>query len=329
MNPYQVLEIERSATKEDIKKAYRKLALQHHPDRGGDENKFKEITQAHTILIDEEKRRIYDMTGRTDNTPQPGFPSGFNPFDLFGGMFRHPEQQSVKLPDKIVTVEIDLEEAIRGTTIDLNVTVEKRCECNKDCDLCKGSGQIGRIQAIGPFQQVLQVKCDKCSGTGIFAKGCSTCREQSNRIGSIYQHHSLHVLVPPKAFIGFQQVFQTLGSQSKRSGETSGDLVIQVQTKTHPHFTRRDNHLVYKIELSLLDSLIGNDRVIGYFNEDIVIPIKEWTPIDPRKEYHLKGYGMQNERGKIGDLIIIFNIDYQKLSPEVIILLQQQLIKLI
>lgn len=326
MNPYEVLGIGRGATKDDVKKAYRKLALQHHPDRGGDENRFKDITQAHSILSDDEKRRMYDMTGRTDDAPQPGFPGGFNPFDLFGGMFRQPEKQSTQLPPKIVTVEIELEEAIRGTTIELNVTVEKRCGCTLDCDRCKGSGHIAMMQAIGPFQQVIQMKCDKCIGTGVFAKGCSTCREGANGIGTMRQRHSLQVIVPPKAPLGFQQVFKQLGSQPKRSEEQAGDLVIQVQTKPHPLFTRRDHHLVHKMELSLVHSLAGSDRVIGCFDEDIILPLREWSPIDPRKEYIIKGRGMRNESGKIGDLIIVFDIVYQKLSPEDIVLLQQQLI---
>ena len=241
-------------------------------------------------------------------------------------MFRQPEQQSKQLPPKIVTVEIELEEAIRGTTIELNVTVEKRCGCTLDCDRCKGTGQIAMMQAIGPFQQVLQTKCDKCIGTGIFAKGCSACREGANGIGTIRQRHSLQVMVPPKAPLGFQQVFKELGSQSRRSGEQSGDLIIQVQTKSHPLFTRRDHHLVHKIELNLLDSLAGNDRVIGFFDKDLILPLREWSPIDPRKEYCLKGHGMQNEKGKIGDLIIVFDIVYQKLSPDLVVLLQQQLI---
>ncbi len=325
MNPYEILGVDRSATKDEIKKAYRKLALQHHPDRGGDENKFKEITQAHTILSDDEKRRIYDLTGRTEDGPQPGgFPGGFNPFDLFGGMFRHPEQQTRQLPPKIVTIEIELEEAIRGTTIELNITVEKRCGCTLDCDRCKGSGQIARMQAIGPFQQVVQVPCDKCLGTGVFAKGCSTCRDHS--IGSMKQRHSLQVIVPPRAPIDFQHVFRELGAQPKRSSEQPGDLIIQVQTKPHPLFTRREHHLVYNIKLSLLDSLVGSDRVIGYFDEDIILPLREWTPIDPRKEYHLKGHGMSNANGKIGDLIVLFDIDYQKLTPELTTLLQQRII---
>ena len=321
-NPYEVLGVEQSATKDEIKKAYRKLALQHHPDRGGDENKFKEITQAHTLLSDDEKRRRYDLTGCVEDDPPSGGFNPFNPFDLFGGMFRHPEQQSQQLPPKIVTVEIELEEAIRGTTINLQVTVEKRCGCTLDCDRCKGSGQITRMQALGPFQQVVQLPCDKCIGTGVFAKGCSTCRPHS--LGSMKQRHSLEVVVPPRVFLDYQQTFRDLGVQPKRTGDKAGDLILQIRTKNHPLFTRRDHHLVYKMELSLIDSLVGSDRVIGYFDEDIVLPLNEWTPIDPRKEYHLRGYGMKDANGTIGDLIVLFDIRYQKLSSEMSTLLQQQ-----
>jgi DnaJ-class molecular chaperone len=311
MNPYNILGVDRSATKDEIKKAYRKLALQHHPDRGGDENKFKEITQAHTILTDDERRRRYDLTGGVEDTPQH---PPFNPFDLFGGMFRNPEQQTQQLPPKIVVVEIELEEAWKGTTIQLNVSVEKRCGCTLNCDKCKGTGQMTIVQSLGPFQHVAQVRCDKCIGTGVFANGCSTCRNTGS-LGALRQSHQLCVNVPPRTYSEFQQVFKELGSQPKRTNELPGDLIIQVRSKSHSLFSRQEHHLVYTCSLSLIESLITADRVIPLFDQDIILPLRSWIPLDPRKEYRLKGLGMNNDKGHTGDLIIRFNIQYENWTP--------------
>jgi molecular chaperone DnaJ len=313
MNPYEVLGISTNASKDDIKKAYRKLALQHHPDRGGDESKFKELTQAHSILTDDEKRKRYDMTGSIEDGPNAFNFRGFNPFDMFGGMFRHPERQPpTKLPPKVVTYEISLEDMWKGTEIKFRIKLEKQCICNKSCEMCKGTGQIAHVQSLGPFQHMTQVPCKYCLATGTIMVGCSNCNN-----GVCKEEHHCVVNLPARCYDGFQKMFPGWGDQPKRSNEQAGDLIIQVKTKDHPSFTRDHHHLIYHCILSLEDSLVGPEMIIPLFDEQIVVRLSDWGVIDPRKRYVLLEKGMNDENGKRGNLMIQFAIEYPSLTEDV------------
>ena len=152
MSYYEELKITREATKADIKKAFRNLSLQNHPDKGGDEEKFKKISEAYNTLIDDDKKRQYDLSlDRPNMSFDPrAYSRGFqrqNPFGIFETMFNFTSgmKSGVKLPDTIYEVKLNLDEVYYGIEKKIKVTTECKCECVQQCRMCNGAGQVQEI----------------------------------------------------------------------------------------------------------------------------------------------------------------------------------------
>ena len=133
MSLYEKLGIPKEASKDDIKKAFRKLSLEHHPDKGGDEEKFKEISNAYDVLSDDDKRKNYDLTGGETQQPFNPFQQGFNPFGFMFNQRNKRQEAMRKLDDSIYTIEIPLEEVFFGKTRKMLVTTNTRCSCSEVC----------------------------------------------------------------------------------------------------------------------------------------------------------------------------------------------------
>jgi DnaJ family protein A protein 2 len=283
MSLYQHLGVDRSADAAEIKKAYRKMSLIHHPDKGGDINKFKEIQHAYEILSDEQRRSIYDQTGsETDPQMQQGGPGGPMPFpfdmsNLFGGMFggggmpgmpgqgQGQKRRGQKAPSKLHEIPIGLWDFYHGKDIKLQFERQKFCEgCKGEgttsyetCAPCGGSGTRQTVMMIGPgMQGIMRGPCPDCTGKGKRATGtCAACR------GSKFKTHerSLQTRITPGMRPGTVIVFPGECSDNPDFVE-AGDVQIRLQEADEDiRFSRRDggDDLKATMRLWLRDSLLG------------------------------------------------------------------------
>lgn len=179
-DPYKVLGVKRDANKDTIKKAYRKLAMKHHPDKGGDEDKFKNINEAYSILSDDAKRQRWEASERGS-----GFPPGFDPFDIFRNAKPRQRQQGKDAKDNELgfSIRVTLDQIKKGTKQRMRFNREIKCRpCNgkgghneQQCKFCEGRGMEVRKTQNG----FVQIGCRACMGTGtIFADMCGSCRGQ-------------------------------------------------------------------------------------------------------------------------------------------------------
>jgi DnaJ-class molecular chaperone len=190
MNYYETLGISKDATQEDIKKAYRKLAIQHHPDKGGDETKFKEVAEAYETLSDESKRQEYNYRMDNPNAGRYGGPSMDDIISqMFGGRFGQQQQQRM-VPDKIIDIQIGVLESYNG--INKQISYNKKNPCNScsgkggertSCMTCSGQGVVMQRVGTGLFTQVVRTTCNSCSGKGFNIKNpCSHCSASTSQV---------------------------------------------------------------------------------------------------------------------------------------------------
>jgi len=288
-NPYEALGVDRGASQDDIKKAYRKLAVQHHPDKGGNPEKFKEIQSSYEILSDPDKRSNFDQFG----TPEPpqqfsqGFPGGF-PFG------HQPPPQTIKRANVGHTVFISLDEAYFGCTKKLKVPIKKVCkQCRATCQMCNGRGIIQMF--------ILQQTCPACHGSGGGSRGCNDC----NHKGHITNTAQVNFNIPPNVTHGANMVAQGLGEQAINDNEVSGDFVLSIEIKDHPVFMRERDNLIILKKISFLESIRGITVEVPHFTGTFTVDTKQWGILDPRENYTIKGKGMRN-----GDLKLAFDIKY-------------------
>lgn len=244
---YDLLEVDKNASAADIKKAYRKLAVKHHPDKGGDAEFFKEITKAYETLSDDDKRKKYDKYG--EEGLEGG--GGGDPTDIFdmvfgGGGRSRGGGGGGKRKGKDVThpIEVTLEQVYAGHTkkLAINRTVIDQAEGVKDCEPCNGRGQIVQVMRMGNMIQQVQQKCGTCSGSGKIYK---TKKEKE----------VLEVYVDRGAPHGHKITFY--GKADEHPGYEAGDVHFEIGVKEHPVFRRVQADLFIKKKITLLEALTG------------------------------------------------------------------------
>jgi DnaJ-class molecular chaperone len=342
MKFYEILEVSQDASIDDIKKAYKKLALQYHPDKNKDNKeadiKFKEISNAYSVLGDPEKRRKYDMLGdenynndgngggehqepNMDELFQHLFGSrrgGHNPFgghDMFG--FNDPRGGHQRQCNNITkTFNITLEDIYNGINKQLKFTVKKYCKkCFTTCNGCNGSGVIQQVIQMGPMTQIFQSVCNKCQGQKIMNKQNKDCVECKG--SGTYDVEHLAQLNMPKGFDNTNTIFEGLGDQPQTTANLPGNLILEFKLTPHSLFTKNGNDLHYKHTLTLSESILGKIITIEYFNDQIKINSNQFGIINPSKQYILKGRGLPIQNtDKKGNMIIEFNITYPKINTE-------------
>ena len=315
---YEVLGVERNSTDQEIKKAYRRVAMKYHPDRNPDDAdadaKFKEATEAYEVLLDKEKRQAYDQFGHAGVDPSMGgggFQGGsFGDIfgDVFGDIFgggggrrSGPQRGS----DLRYTLEVSLEEAVRGATTEIRVPSLQHCgTCDGSgakpgtspttCGGCGGSGQVRMQQGFFQVQQT----CPQCRGRGkTISDPCTDCRGQ----GLVEKTKTLSVKVPPGVDTG-DRIRLSGEGEAGPAGGPPGDLFVQISVRQHPIFERDGRHLYCEIPINFADAALGGELEVPTLDGRVKLKIPPETQTG--KLFRLRGKGVKPVRGgAVGDLL--------------------------
>lgn len=317
---YEVLGVSKSASIDEIKKAFRRLAVKYHPDKeGGDEAKFKEINEAYEVLKDESKRKRYDQFGHAGvggnggGDPFSGF-GGFGGqgqninFDFgdmglgdifnsfFGGGMGSRSSRQARGRDVETNIEITFEQAVFGTKVEVNLDLVDTCaHCNgttvepgykmKACDECDGSGQITRVMrtVFGNIQQA--TVCPRCEGSGkIPEKECSVCRGRGTRRQSQKISLKIPAGIDDGATIRLRERGEAIANGPK------GDLYVNIRVKPHKRFTREGNIILSEESVSMVDAALGT--VIEVSTVDGPIQMKVPAGTQSGTDFKLTGHGV-------------------------------------
>ncbi|MDF9409291.1 MAG: Chaperone protein DnaJ [Pelotomaculum sp. PtaB.Bin013] len=335
---YEVLGVSKDATTDEIKKAYRKLARQYHPDANpGDQNaeaKFKEINEAYVVLCDPEKRSNYDHFGHADTNGQGfgGFGGGFGDFGGFGDIFdmffggggrrrTGPEKGS----DIRTDMEISLKEAAFGLEREIKVPRVETCgTCGgsraaagskpQTCPTCGGTGQMQYSQST-PFGRVVQSRtCDRCGGAGkIIDKPCPTCRGT----GQVRKTRNIKINVPPGVDSGSRLRLAGEGEAGLRGGPP-GDLYVYIHVKPHRIFKREGDDLILEIPVSFAQAALGDELDVPTLDGKARLKIPEGTQtgtvfrMKGKGIPHINGYGQGDQHVRVKVITPIKLNDKQK-----------------
>jgi DnaJ-class molecular chaperone len=283
---YEVLGLTRDATASDIKKAYHKLAREHHPDKGGDAEKFKKVQEAYETLSDPQKRENFDRFGSAEAPPPQ-----FNPNDIFsqmfgggGGPFGSGQRGPVRRADHHHELNITLDEAYRGMNRTFKVTLMKPCfACRKQCPQCHGRGS--HFVQMGPLS--FAQPCQPCGGLGGGSSGCQECNFKTKK----YEPLNLELKIPAGVEDGATIVAGGMGEQPQKPDEDPGDLVFHIKVKNHPDLMRMGRDLVFLTKISFEDSVLGKKLTVPHFDGPIEVDTSEFGVLDPRRDYFIQGKG--------------------------------------
>lgn len=334
-NHYATLGIDKTASVDNIKKAYRKLALINHPDKGGDPKKFQEISQAYEILSDPEKKRAYDnpmrgFMGGSGGVAMrsggfPGMPgvhhSGMgmsvNANDLFSAVFGATRPEVRRAPDLKHTVSLSLKDMYLGKTCKFAISRDIMCE------LCKGEGGSGKhdvrcngcagrgVRHIHKGNTVTRTTCIRCKGEGSipgFEKVCKGCTSR----GSVKDRTVVEAVFPPGCAQGHKVIIE--GMSDYVMGKEPGDVVVSSLQKEHPVFKRNGKNLRANIVISLGESLCGFKREITHLDGRIIHFETEEGAVTPQgHRMTIVGEGIPRN---FGSLEVTVSIDYPTKIPE-------------
>jgi len=318
---YEVLGVERGASAADLKKAYRRLAMKHHPDRNQDdagaEDLFKEAKEAYEVLTDENKRARYDRYGHAGVDPSAGGHGGagggadaFSDMfgdvfgDIFGGGGRRARSQVFRGADLAYSLDLDLEQAVAGEAVTIDVPSMVHCEsCSGsgaaegsspvDCDTCGGVGQVRMQQGFFSVQQT----CPACRGNGKTIKDpCGDCSGQ----GRIRENRKLEVNVPAGVDTGDRI---RLGGQGEagRSGGPAGDLYVEIHVRDHKIFERDGADLACEVPVSFVTAALGGTIAVPTLAGEVSVKVP--SECQTGKVFRLRGKGVKPVRGgPVGDL---------------------------
>lgn len=340
---YEILGISRNATEEEIKAAYRRLAKIYHPDVAQNkqeaEKKFKEINEAFQVLIDPEKRKLYDKYGTIENIPtSSNYSSSVDIFDIFSDIFNdfvfnterkyreyNPLEELYRPQrgkDITFNLEITLEDSYFGKKQKIKVPYKKVCptcsglgfkkEDLVKCDKCKGTGKVTYKTKSVWGTVVSTFTCDQCNGWGYVPKKiCSTCN--GNRF--IHAEKEIEIEVPRGVENGDVILIAAEGNEGLNGGR-NGDLYIRINIKEHPFLKRKNGNLMLEYPISFIDAILGASVKVPHINGYLEVDIP--AGIQPGEEIIIKNQGMPiKNSSKKGDFVLKIKVIIpKKLSPE-------------
>ncbi len=325
---YEILGVSKSASDNELKSAFRKLAKEYHPDVSKDpkaEEKFKEIQEAYAVLSDKEKRSQYDQFGHSAFEGGFGSTSGFDfsgfDFsdlfgDLFGSSFGFGRQstssnRSRQGRDTIMEMSISFEEAVFGSEKKLKLNIEERCEAcdglgGKDketCSKCHGSGSVTSEQRTILGTYLTKTTCYECGGKGyILTKNCPTCRGK----GTVKSNKEIVVTIPAGIDTGNQLRVARMGEAGINGGR-NGDLYIEFYVNKHPLFERNNDEISLTLPITISEAMLGCKKEIPTLYGEVILTIPAGTQNDAK--FLLKGKGVSNINSKRkGDMIVITKV---------------------
>ena len=340
---YEVLGVGKNATADEIKKAYRKLAVKYHPDKNpGDkvaEEKFKEAAEAYSVLSDADKRAKYDQFGHAGvDGAAPDFSGGFGDLndilnDLFGGGFsgfsgfgggfsgfgggrsQRQQQRVYRGRDIRVRVKLTLEEIAKG--VEKEISIEKSVPCPdcggkgakntsdiKTCPACNGTGQVQRVVNSFLGQTVTYSTCQQCGGEGkIITNPCRTCGGS----GLVRKRETIKVKIPAGVEAGMQLTVQGEGHAAKNNG-INGDLLVVIEEQEHPNLKRDGNNLYYTKVISMPDAVLGSEVEIPCLDGTYKVKVEPGTQSGSVVRLRGKGLPTVNGYGGTGDLYVKFAV---------------------
>ncbi|HMN17211.1 MAG: molecular chaperone DnaJ [Ignavibacteriota bacterium] len=340
---YEVLGVSRNATKDDLKKAYRKLAMQYHPDRNPGnkeaEDKFKEAAEAYEILNDDDKRARYDRFGH-NGVKGSGFGSqGFSDIndifshfsdifgggssifdDFFGGTQQRGRQRGKGVPgsDLKVTLKLTLEEIATGVTKKIKIKKQIVCDqCSgtgaegstsrKKCPICNGTGEIRSVSRSVFGQFVNITACANCNGEGeVIDTPCKKCSGD----GRINDESTIKIDVPPGVHEGSYMTMRGEGNAGKRGG-SPGDIIVVFKEEEHEYFVREEDDILYELSITFPEAVLGTEVDVPTLNGKARLKIDPGTPSGKLLKMRDKGIKHLNHSGN-GDQIIKININIPK-----------------
>ena len=334
---YEVLGVSSSASEEEIKRAFRRLALEYHPDRNRKpdaEEKFKEVNEAYQVLTNPKKRAAYDRFGFAGVNANGGPAQGFEGFETFGGLgdifdafFGGSGARTRTGPRRGADLQLDLtlsfEEAALGTQKTIQISRAEYCQrCNgnrrepgtsaEQCTTCKGAGQVRRSQQslFGQFTQV--VTCPTCRGEGqVIPRPCTACRGNGHQRVS----RKREVTIPAGVEDGSQMRLSGEGEAGALGGP-AGDLYIGIHVKSHKLFDRRDYDLLYELPVNYAQAALGDSVEVPTLQDPAVLKLP--AGVQSGAVLRIKGKGIPHLRGsRRGDLLVkVRVVTPNSLSPE-------------
>jgi len=321
---YKTLGVKRNASSKDIKKAYRKMSLEFHPDKNRNEgasDKFAEVARAYEVLHDDDKRHTYDLHGEEglkkeeamDNQGGGGFGGGgFDPFEQFfgGGNRRQRDDSDRKTPDVTLPLHLTLQQLYEGEVLEVEYVRQVLCtnwrDCTQDQKDCSGPGVRTRMQQLAPgFVQQIQQEDSRCISRGkMWKKNCKACPKGQT------EQETIKLTIDVNKGMRHDEPIVFEGVTDEKVGMTAGDLIFLIKEQNIEGTTRDGDHLYRQMEIPLVDALVGFKRTLTNIDgAKFEISVTDITECDQVLRVHGKGMPRKNGRGN-GDMFITFEVEF-------------------